>query len=48
MAIDWLYKMTEERGVAVKIETLFKEGAWVGAGEPMFYISGSMVALVDL
>ena len=48
MAIDWLYKMTEERGVAVKIKTLFKEGAWVGAGEPMFYISGSMVALVDL
>ncbi len=48
LAIDWLLKITDERGVSVKIEKLFKEGAWVGAGEPMFYISGSMVALVDL
>ena len=48
LAIDWLRKMTAERGVSVKIDSLFKEGAWVGAGEPMFYISGSMVALVDL
>ena len=48
LAIDWLLKMTTERGVSVKIDSLFKEGAWVGAGEPMFYISGSMVALVDL
>jgi nicotinate phosphoribosyltransferase len=48
LAIDWLLKMTAERGVSVKIDSLFKEGAWVGAGEPMFYISGSMVALVDL
>ena len=48
LAIDWLLKMTAERGVSVKIDSLFKEGAWVGAGEPMFYISGSMIALVDL
>ena len=48
LAIEWLLKITEERGVSIKIEKLFKEGAWVGAGEPMFYLSGSMVALVDL
>ena len=48
LAIDWLRKMTAERGESVKIDSLFKEGAWVGAGEPMFYISGSMIALVDL
>ena len=48
LAIDWLLKVTAERGVSIKIDALFKEGAWVGAGEPMFYISGSMIALVDL
>jgi len=48
LAIDWLLEMTSMRGVEVKIEHLFKEGSWVGAGEPMFYITGSMVALVDL
>ena len=48
LAIEWLLKITEERGVSIKIEKLFKGGAWVGAGEPMFYLSGSMVALVDL
>ena len=48
LAIDWLLEMTSMRGVEVKIDHLFKEGSWVGAGEPMFYITGSMVALVDL
>ena len=48
LAIDWLLEMTSVRGVEVKIDHLFKEGSWVGAGEPMFYITGSMVALVDL
>ena len=48
LAIDWLLEMTSVRGVEVKIDYLFKEGSWVGAGEPMFYITGSMVALVDL
>ena len=48
LAIDWLLEMTSMRGIEVKIEHLFKEGSWVGAGEPMFYITGSMVALVDL
>ena len=41
MAIDWLYKMTEERGMAVKIENLFKEGAWVGAENQWFTFPGA-------
>lgn len=48
MATDWLQDMAKARGGSVKIEGLHAEGAWVGAGEPMFYISGSMQMLVDL
>ena len=48
LALDWLKAMIAARGASVEIEELFKEGAWVGAGEPMFYITGSMQALVDL
>ena len=40
--------MIAERGSDVKIEQLHKEGAWVGAGEPLFYITGKMSQLVDM
>lgn len=48
MATNWLKDMVTSRGGSVKIEELHPEGAWVGAGEPMFYITGSMQNLVDL
>lgn len=48
LACDWLYAMAEARGAAVEIEQVHEEGAWVGAGEPMMYVTGSFAFLVEL
>ena len=48
IAIDWLKKIISERNEKVEINENFKEGSWVGAGEPMLYLSGKMSSLVDL
>ncbi len=48
VAIDWLEGMAASRKAEIKIELLHKEGAWVGAGEPLLYITGQMSQLVDL
>ena len=42
LATDWLEMMAASRKADVKIELLHKEGAWVGAGEPLLYITGQM------
>lgn len=48
MAVEWLTSMAEARGIAVEVEHTYQEGEWVGAGEPMLYISGPFAKLVDL
>ncbi|AHJ68768.1 beta/alpha barrel domain-containing protein [Granulibacter bethesdensis] len=48
LATEWLHDVMQRRGEQVMIEALHKEGDWVGAGEPLLYISGSFRALVDL
>lgn len=48
LAVDWLKWVMAERGAEVEIQELHKEGAWVGAGEPILYITGSFYHLVDL
>ena len=48
LAVDWLRRVTDERGAVVEVELLHEEGAWVGAGEPMLYIHGPFRHLVDL
>jgi nicotinate phosphoribosyltransferase len=48
LAIDWLAEVCKVRGTAVEIELAYEEGAWVGAGEPLFYYTGSFYHLVDL
>nr|WP_321984589.1 nicotinate phosphoribosyltransferase [uncultured Lichenicoccus sp.] len=45
---DWLARVAAARGIEVRCETMFEEGAWVGAGEPILYITGSFLHLVDL
>jgi nicotinate phosphoribosyltransferase len=47
-AITWLEQIVKERNGSVNIKRSFEEGSDVGAGEPMIYISGSMLLLVDL
>lgn len=48
LAVDWLQAVMQARSTPVSIELNFQEGEWVGAGEPMMYITGSFVNLVDL
>ncbi len=48
LAIDWLTGIAAERRTRFDIELLYPEGKWVGAGEPILYLSGSLAALVDL
>ena len=48
LALDWLAAVAAQRGTAFDIELMHEEGAWVGAGDPLFYLSGSFVHLVDL
>ncbi len=47
LAFDWLRRMAVARGAAVAIDELHPEGAWVGAGEPIAYLTGSLVALSE-
>lgn len=48
LMLDWLDFVAAERGVRFQVEQNFKEGDWVGAGEPMMYLTGSLYHLVDL
>jgi nicotinate phosphoribosyltransferase len=48
LMVDWLQAVAKERGTAFEIELTHPEGSWVGAGEPLAYITGSMEALADL
>ena len=48
LAIDWLESVAEARGTRFEIELLYPEGKWVGAGEPIMYVTGSMAKLCDL
>ena len=48
LVVEWLDAMAASRGTTFDIELNFDEGRWVGAGEPLLYISGSFCHLVDL
>lgn len=48
LAIEWLEAVAKARGTAFRVEVSHPEGKWVGAGEPILYITGSLYHLVDL
>jgi nicotinate phosphoribosyltransferase len=48
LMVDWLRGVLAGRGAAVDITLNFAEGDWVGAGEPLMYVTGSFYHLVDL
>src|SRR6185437_4497671 len=48
LMLDWLRAVMAERGTDIDIELRFDEGEWVGAGEPLVYITGSFYHLTDL
>jgi nicotinate phosphoribosyltransferase len=48
LAIDWITAMAAARQAELKIEQIYVEGAWIGAGEPICYVTGPFSVLVDL
>jgi nicotinate phosphoribosyltransferase len=48
LMIDWLKQVAAARGTSFAIDLRLPEGKWVGAGEPIMYVTGSLVHLVDL
>ena len=48
LMMEWLEGVAAERGTEFTVECQFEEGEWVGAGEPLIYLSGSFRHLVDL
>src|SRR5437764_10142986 len=47
-AVEFLEGMAKERGTSFEIEINHLEGSWVGAGEPILYVTGPLYHLVDL
>lgn len=48
LMIEWLENVAQARGFKIDIDLNYAEGRWVGAGEPLLYITGPMAQLCDL
>jgi nicotinate phosphoribosyltransferase len=48
VAVAFLESMAAARGATFDIEINYPESAWVGAGEPILYVTGPLFHLVDL
>jgi nicotinate phosphoribosyltransferase len=48
LMVRWIEDVLAARGSTAAIEPKYAEGDWVGAGEPLLYITGSFFHLVDL
>lgn len=48
LMVDWLHAVAAQRGTVFEIDLTYPEGSWVGAGEPLAYITGDFAALADL
>jgi len=46
--LDWLATVAAARATTFDADVMFPEGSWVGAGEPLVYITGSLAMLSDL
>ncbi len=48
LMVDWLRTVARHRGTRFAVDEIHQEGDWVGAGEPLAYVSGSLAHLADL
>lgn len=48
IALDWLKLVGRQRKTKIDIDLRYAEGEWVGAGEPIMYVSGKLTQLVEL
>jgi nicotinate phosphoribosyltransferase len=47
LMLEWLAQIAATRGTSFTFDVIHPEGEWVGAGEPIAYITGSFEALAD-
>jgi nicotinate phosphoribosyltransferase len=48
LMVEWLARVAAARDTAIETDVIYPEGSWVGAGEPIVYVSGSLEQLSDL
>lgn len=48
LMLEAIETAASRRGVSFDIDLRYREGDWVGAGDPLLYITGSLAELVDL
>ena len=48
LMLEWLREVAAARNTGFAVDVIHPEGQWVGAGEPMVYITGSLIELSDL
>ena len=48
IALAWLKARAAEQGFDLEIDLRYPEGKWVGAGEPIFYMTGPLSKLSEL
>jgi nicotinate phosphoribosyltransferase len=48
LMLDWLATVAASRGTVFDVDVVHPEGSWTGAGEPIVYLTGSLVQLSDL
>ncbi|WP_420349703.1 nicotinate phosphoribosyltransferase [Pelagibius sp.] len=48
LAIEWLGQIAKNRETSFEIDLRYPEGKWVGAGEPLLYVTGPLSQLADL
>ncbi|MEA2791064.1 MAG: nicotinate phosphoribosyltransferase, partial [Acetobacteraceae bacterium] len=42
LMLDWLKTVADLRATEIDVDLIHQEGDWVGAGEPIVYLSGSL------
>ena len=48
LMLDWLETVAAQRGTTIDVQLMHAEGTWVGAGDPIVYLTGSFAHLSDL
>ncbi|PZW41361.1 nicotinate phosphoribosyltransferase [Humitalea rosea] len=46
--LDWIAAVAAHRGVRIEVDLVHPEGEWVGAGDPIVYLTGAFADLADL
>lgn len=48
LMVEWIEQVAKARATRFEIEVMHPEGTWVGAGDPILYLTGSFAELADL